>query len=128
MLYVFKNISILLYIISNDILSLINYVKFIYYFILGYKMRNLADLNDFEVWELAKIGRIDWSIRHKLFSEKLKIRIPREDYNLDIGKKVNPLDSTLFFKILNDIYSVPVNPDDKNFQKDQIIEEMKKSV
>lgn len=91
-------------------------------------MRNLADLNDFEVWELAKIGRIDWSIRHNVFVEKLEARISREDYNLDIGKKANPLDSTLFFKILNDIYSVPVNPDDKNFQKDQILEEMKKLV
>ena len=91
-------------------------------------MRNLADLNDFEVWELAKIGRIDWSIRHNVFVEKLEARISREDYNLDIGKKAIPLDSTLFFKILNDIYSVPVNPDDKNFQKDQILEEMKKLV
>ena len=52
-------------------------------------MRSLAGLNDFEVWELAKIGRIDWSIRHKVFDEKVKITIPSEAYNLDIGKKAN---------------------------------------
>ena len=53
-------------------------------------MRNLADLNDFEVWELAKIGRIDWSIRHNVFVEKLEARISREAYNLDSGRKANP--------------------------------------